>query len=130
MISILEDGWTQPIVINNNNEIVDGFHRWMVSGRKALLARFHGLVPVVRITPDDAESQRMATIRHNRARGTHGVLDMANIVRDLIAAKVSLPEIMHRLQMEKEEVIRLSQRVGIPQSDIVTGGEFGKAWDV
>ena len=27
-ISILEDGWTQPIVVNPDYTIVDGFHRW------------------------------------------------------------------------------------------------------
>ena len=36
IISILEDGWTQPIVTlpkdeNGNYQIVDGFHRWKVS---------------------------------------------------------------------------------------------------
>ena len=25
-------GWTQPIVVRKNHEIVDGFHRWTVSG--------------------------------------------------------------------------------------------------
>ena len=29
-ISLIEDGWTQPVVIRENNEIVDGFHRWML----------------------------------------------------------------------------------------------------
>ena len=32
-ISLIEDGWTQPVVIRENNEIVDGFHRWMGCGK-------------------------------------------------------------------------------------------------
>ena len=36
-VSILEDGWTQPIVINSDNTIVDGFHRWTVSDDKDVL---------------------------------------------------------------------------------------------
>ena len=33
-ISILEDGWTQPIVVNSDMTIVDGFHRWTLSKDK------------------------------------------------------------------------------------------------
>ena len=29
--SIIADGWTQPIVVREDNEIVDGFHRWVLS---------------------------------------------------------------------------------------------------
>ena len=56
-LSILEDGWTQPIVINPDKTIVDGFHRWTVSGHKEIFDLTGGLVPVVVISPKDA-SQR------------------------------------------------------------------------
>ena len=36
-ISIMEDGWTQPIVINPDKTIVDGFHRWSISADKDIL---------------------------------------------------------------------------------------------
>lgn len=127
-ISIIEDGWTQPIVINPDMEIVDGFHRWTVSGHKELMALTHGMVPTVMTSPKDAESQKMATIRHNRARGTHAVLDMAKIVQQLIDQGVSQQEIEARLQMESEEVVRLASRVGIPKSKIIQDLDFGKAW--
>src|SRR5689334_9004886 len=72
--SILEDGWTQPIVARLSGEIVDGFHRWTVSADPQIAAMTGGLVPVVRL-PDDTplEQQMAATIRHNRARGAHAV---------------------------------------------------------
>jgi ParB-like chromosome segregation protein Spo0J len=129
-ISILEDGWTQPIVINAKMEIVDGFHRWIVSGHPELMAGDVGMVPTVMINSDNASSQKMATIRHNRARGTHGVLDMAELVRSLIADGLSQQEIERRLQMEAEEVIRLASRAGIPKSDIIQDLTFSKAWVV
>lgn len=129
-ISIIEDGWTQPIVINPDNEIVDGFHRWTVSGDPAIgkLTDFH--VPVVITCPKDKSQQMMATIRHNRARGTHGVLNMAQIVQDMIEAGISQQEIMLRLQMESEEVVRLALRVGIPKTDIIQDHNFSKAWEI
>lgn len=127
-ISINEDGWTQPIVINPDHTIVDGFHRWTVSGHKEIYALTDGLVPTVMITPKDANQQQMATIRHNRARGTHGVLEMSNIVTDMVKNGLSGEEIMKRLMMEKEEVTRLLFRAGIPKSDVFKDKEFSTSW--
>jgi ParB-like chromosome segregation protein Spo0J len=129
-ISIIEDGWTQPIVINADNEIVDGFHRWTVSGMVEVYSLTGGMVPTVRIRPSDSAHQRMSTVRHNRARGTHGVLKMAEIVQHMIEQGLTQQEIERRLQMEPEEVIRLAARVGIPQSKIIQDTAFGKAWEV
>ena len=127
-ISILEDGWTQPIVITSNYEIIDGFHRWTVSDDKKLRKLTDGKVPVVITKPRDRKSQQMATIRHNRARGTHAVLNMADIISEMVEEGTSMEEIGKRLQMEKEEVIRLSMRAGIPETDIIKDGEFSKSW--
>lgn len=127
-ISILEDGWTQPIVINPDMTIVDGFHRWTVSGHKEINELTDGLVPTVMVHPKDASQQQMATIRHNRARGTHGVLEMSNIVVDMVNSGLKGEEIMKRLMMEKEEVVRLCFRAGIPKSDVFNDLEFSKSW--
>jgi ParB-like chromosome segregation protein Spo0J len=70
----------------------------------------------------------MATIRHNRARGTHGVLEMSNIVSDMVTNGLSGEEIMKRLGMEKEEVVRLLFRAGIPKSQVFKEIEFSKSW--
>lgn len=129
-ISILESGWTQPIVINPDFTIVDGFHRWTVSGHKEIFALTDGKVPTVMIHPKDKSTQQMATIRHNRARGTHVVLEMSKIVTDMVSDGLTGEEIMERLKMEKEEVTRLLFRAGIPKSEVFTDLEFGKAWDV
>lgn len=128
-ISILEDGWTQPIVIDPKMTIVDGFHRWTVSGELAIYRLSEGKVPTVMLLPMDASHARMSTIRHNRARGVHGVLKMAEIVGGLIEKGVSLEEICYRLQMETEEVKRLANRKGIPQTAIVTNAAWSKSWE-
>src|SRR5262245_1245641 len=81
-ISILEDGWTQPIVRTDDNEIVDGYHRYLITKRDLRVYRkTGGYVPTVIIVPKDQPSKQMATIRHNRARGTHTVIAMAKIVQ-------------------------------------------------
>lgn len=127
-ISILEDGWTQPIVINPDYTIVDGFHRWTVSGHKEIYALTDGKVPTVMVVTKDASQQKMATIRHNRARGTHGVLAMSDIITSMVKEGVSGEDIVKRLGMEKEEVVRLLFRSGVPKSEVFKDAEFSKAW--
>jgi ParB-like chromosome segregation protein Spo0J len=129
-VSILEDGWTQPLVADRaTGEIVDGEHRWRISGDPAVAALTGGLVPVVWIDRGPA-GRMLATIRHNRARGEHGVLPMGKIVRDLLAAGMAVEDVCFRLQMEDEEVERLAERSGLP---VVVGErqvkEFGPAWE-
>lgn len=128
-ISIIEDGWTQPIVVNKDYTIVDGFHRWTVSGHKEIYKLTDGKVPIVILKETTKEQQMMATIRHNRARGTHGVLAMSDIINTLLTSGVSANEIIKRLKMESEEVQRLGFRAGIPKSKIFENKEFSKAWE-
>jgi hypothetical protein len=110
-ISILEDGWTQPIVATEDDEIVDGFHRWSISADADVQALTDGLVPVVFLRNIPEDQRKMATIRHNRARGSHYVVSMAEIIKSLQAELGLEPaEIAHRLQMEEEEVMRLLDR--------------------
>jgi len=132
-LSIIEDGWTQPIVIVDEvdedglHEIVDGFHRWTVSGDPAVYALTGGMVPVVILRPDlDPSHQRMSTVRHNRARGVHYVVSMAEIVEELVAAGISEDEVARRLGMEDEEVRRLREHGTMPTRG--SGPEFSRAW--
>lgn len=128
VISILEDGWTQPVIRNQKNEIVDGYHRWLASDDKRLRERDGGKVPVTTTNPTDFLSQQMSTIRHNRAKGTHGVFKMSSIVGNMIKEGLHINEIMKRLQMEEEEVVKLGISEGIPKEKIITDHSFSKAW--
>ena len=126
ILSILEDGWTMPIVVLPENEIVDGYHRWMFSLEDdRLLKRYHGYVPVTRIVVD-VTHQKMSTIRHNRARGTHAILRMADIVTGMLKTGVTPEQIMRGLGMDDEEVIRLSTALGMPE--LASSANFSPAW--
>jgi ParB-like chromosome segregation protein Spo0J len=127
-LSIVEDGWTQPIVRRPDDEIVDGYHRWLTAEDPHVAALTDGMVPVVTINPDAAH-QRLSTIRHNRARGTHHVLRMADIVNEL-ANELDMPvdEVRVRLGMDKEEVTRLLERGSMIARASSENGEFGEAW--
>lgn len=134
--SILENGWTQPIVAHEEGhdelgplfEIVDGYHRWLTSEHPEVYRLTDGFVPVVPLTEPDPVLARMATVRHNRARGTHHVLGMADIVADLLARGIPEEEIRRRLEMDEEEVDRLADRGNMLKRGAGTG--FGKGWTV
>ena len=129
--SILEDGYTMPIVcyyIEDEDiyEIVDGFHRYSVMlNHKDIYERENGMMPVVVIEKDI--SNRMAsTIRHNRARGTHSIELMSNIVSELVDSGMSDAWIMRNIGMDADELLRLKQISGL--AALFQNKEFSKSW--
>lgn len=106
--SILTNGWTLPIVVRPDYTIIDGFHRWTVSGKEPLLSKLGGKVPVVIVEHADSDANIFGTITHNRARGTHLLEPMKNIVKTLIDNGKTVEEISKQTGMKKEEIFRLS----------------------
>ena len=106
--SILSNGWTLPIVCRPDYTIIDGFHRWTVAGEEPLKSRLKGKVPVVIVQHKDEASNVYGTVTHNRARGTHLLEPMKNIVKKLLAQGKSIKEVGKELGMKPEEVFRLS----------------------
>ena len=106
--SILTNGWTMPIVVRPDYTIIDGFHRWTVSGREPLLSKLGGKVPIVIVKHNDEAEDIYGTITHNRARGTHLLEPMKNIIARLLKQGKTIKEISKQLGMSYEEVFRLS----------------------
>lgn len=130
-ISIWEDGYTMPVVCyqvpgEDMYEIVDGYHRYTVlKTSKRVFDREGGKLPVVVIDKD--ESNRMAsTIRHNRARGSHSIDLMSNIVSELTQSGMSDAWILKHVGMDKDELLRLKQITGI--ADLFKDKEFSEAF--
>lgn len=133
-LSIQEDGYTQPIVAfreNGGYTVVDGFHRNRVGKECAdVRERIKGYLPIAVIRGDRQEvDDRMAsTIRHNRARGKHGVESMSNIVLELSRRNWSDEKIAKKLGMDPDEVLRLKQMTGL--AELFGDQEFSEAWEV
>lgn len=106
--SIMTNGWTLPIVVRPDYTIIDGFHRWTVSGEEPLRTKLGGKVPVVIVSHTDEAEDMYGTITHNRARGTHLLEPMKAIVKKLMDEKKSVKEISKQLGMKPEEIFRLS----------------------
>jgi ParB-like chromosome segregation protein Spo0J len=131
-LSIWEDGYTMPVVCyyvpdEDVYEIVDGYHRYLVlKTSDRIRERENGLLPVVVIDKD--LSNRMAsTIRHNRARGTHSIDLMVNIVSDLRSSGMGDDWIRKHIGMDEDELLRLKQISGI--AALFKDREFGPAWE-
>ena len=131
-LSIKNDGYTQPIVsyYDENKDryvVVDGFHRNRVGKEiEEINKRIHGYLPLTVIDKDLPE--RMAsTIRHNRARGTHGIAPMSKLVEELYFLGWSDKRIAEQLGMEKDEVLRLKQFTGLGY--LFKSHTFSKSWE-
>jgi ParB-like chromosome segregation protein Spo0J len=130
--SILEDGYTMPIVCyyvadEDIYEIVDGFHRYLVMKMSPeIYKRENGDLPVSII--DKPLSERIAsTIRHNRARGVHSIDLMVSIVAQLKEASMSDEWIMKNIGMDADELLRLKQISGLAM--LFSKHEFSEAWE-
>lgn len=129
--SIKLDGYTQPIVAykldNGEYEVVDGFHRNRVGKEyKDINQRIHGYLPIV-VLDKPLDERIGSTIRHNRARGTHQIRSMSEIVIDLSKAGWTDEEICKKIGMELDEVIKLKQITGLKEA--FQNHEFSKSWE-
>ena len=93
--------------------VVDGFHRLTVlKTSKRIYDREEGYLPVVVINKEIGD--RMAsTIRHNRARGSHNLDLMSNIVAELVEMGKGDAWICKHIGMSIDELLRLKQITGL-----------------
>ncbi len=132
-VSILNDGYTQPIVTwksKEKTEVIDGFHRNRVGKESEIVKeRILGYLPVVNIRKEQSgKNDRIAsTIRHNRARGKHQVDAMSEIVIELKNRNWTNKRISKQLGMDEEEVLRLCQISGLEH--LFNDNDFSKAWE-
>ena len=117
--SIKEDGFTQPIIATQNGEIVDGEHRWRACRAIGLTT-----IAVVRVTMTP-EQMRIATIRHNRARGSHDVDLEADVLRDLQKLG-ALSWAQESLMMSDSEINRLLNVESA--ADAFAEAEYSESW--
>ena len=118
--SMEENGFTQPILVNAENVIVDGEHRW-----RAAEALNMAEVPIVRVnmTP---EQMRIATISHNKARGEHDIELEVQLFRDLEALG-ALEWATDSLDISDTEIQKLLADIPAPES--MMDEEFSTAWE-
>ena len=118
--SMSDDGFTQPILVQEQTkEIIDGEHRWRAARKLG-----YKEIPVV-FTTMTPEQMRVATLRHNRARGEEDVELTAEMLRDL-EYMGSLKWAQDALDLDDVEIQRLIN--DIPAPEALRSESFSKPW--
>lgn len=137
MRSMQEDGFTQPIVAVRMTEefvrdarfkdytvgqvvITDGEHRW-----RAASTLGYEEVPVV-ITDMSPEQMRIATLRHNRARGSEDIELAANVLKDLQSLG-AIEWAQDSLMLDDLELNRLLDDITAPEA--LANEEYTEGWN-
>lgn len=126
--NILSMGWVQPIIVNKNNIIIDGFHRWRIAqDNKEIKEKYDGCVPVVVLDVSDQQAM-IYTIRMNRAKGVHASNGMQAIAKRLVKDyKMTKQQLQYELGMSSTEVnLLLSDSVLTARNS--KDWKYNKAW--
>jgi len=146
--SMAEDGFTQPIIVQQaTKEIVDGEHRWTgaivldylrrnklpltaenildakTRRREVIQPDLELPVVFVEMTP---EQMRIATLRHNRARGSEDIELVSDVLRDLRELG-ALDWAQDSLMLDDVELQKLLEDVSA--ADDLAAEEFAEAWE-
>lgn len=124
-LSIWEDGYTMPVVCYYDDEkdiyeVVDGFHRYSLINpdskhfSKRIWEREKGCLPIS-VIEKDLNNRMASTIRHNRARGSHSIELMTNIVSELVKSGMGDDWILKQIGMDADELLRLKQLSGLAE---------------
>jgi len=120
--SMEEDGFTTPCVVRKSDMvIVDGEHRWRAAQSIGMTE-----VPCVLVEMTD-EQMKIATLRHNRARGEEDAELAAAVLRDL-AKMGALDEAQDSLMLDDVEMKKLLEEINDPQ--LLANEEFNEQFEV
>ena len=125
--SLLNDGWLQPIIITQDNTIIDGYHRCtLVKTEQKIYDLTDGMIPTITI-PTNQDNMKITTIRINRAHGTHTAEKMHNILTKLIQKGYTKKQIQTLIGTNKEETEYLTSTI-YEHEEINQDTEYSKAW--
>tara|TARA_R100001460_G_scaffold25382_3_gene51012 strand:- start:7096 stop:7608 length:513 start_codon:yes stop_codon:yes gene_type:complete len=127
-LSIMRNGWIQPILLNRDLTIIDGFHRsYLTKHSKPLRDKYNHKVPCVIMDLSEAE-RMLLTIRINRAKGNHIAIKMHDIIKTLIDEhNVTVEYIIKSIGATKDEV-NLLYKDGVFDALNIKEHKYSRAW--
>lgn len=118
--SLKKQGWIQPILINKDKVIIDGFHRHTIAKRN------DWLVPCAVLDIDDVE-RRLLTVRINRAKGSHIAIRMSELIQGLLADGVAKETIAQEIGGDLAEVELLAKKDVFEKFNL-EGHTYSRSW--
>lgn len=128
-LSIMKQGWIQPILVTQDYVIIDGFHRaTLAKTEKDLRNMTGGKVPVVVMNLSEPE-RMLLTIRMNRAKGSHVAVKMSDIVKTLVNEYgMPVKQICQEIGATKDEVDLLMLDNVFKKMKFDETTKYSKAW--
>lgn len=128
-LSILKQGWIQPILISQDNIIIDGFHRaTLAKADKEVNKLTNGKVPVVEMNMSEPD-RMLLTIRMNRAKGSHIAVKMSDIIHRLVNDyAMPVEKICKEIGATKDEVDLLMMDNVFQKMKFDKNTKYSNAW--
>lgn len=125
--SLQKNGWIQPILVTQDNVIIDGFHRATISKVDESVT-VSGKVPCVVMNLSEPE-RMLLTIRINRAKGSHIAIKMSDIIHKLINDYgLSVSDVCRGIGAHEDEVNLLLMDNVFQQKGINEQTKYSNAW--
>lgn len=138
VLSLLDNGWTAPILAQPDDTIVDGEHRWRVAGHDILKDRDDltpedvpaGYVPVHYVDME-REQAMLATYQQNYARGENNIVALENLVSEVYeeGEEETLQTRMGVFEGELEHLLPDTETAGVESGDDLGDAPWEKPWD-
>lgn len=127
-LSILTNGWIQPILVNFDGEIIDGYHRhWLARYDEEIKKKYQGYCPVVKFEMSEPE-RMLLTVRINRAKGSHVSIKMHELITKVINEhQYSKEKVARGIGASKDEIDLLLKQNVFKKLDS-EHHKYSKAW--
>lgn len=126
--SLLKNGWIQPILVTQDNVIIDGFHRvTLAKTSKKVKALSGGKVPCTVLQLSEPE-RMLLTVRINRAKGVHASVKMAELIKIVVHEyEYTIDEVKEAIGATKDEVELLLQD-NVFKALKIEAHKYSEAW--
>lgn len=126
--SILKNGWLHPIIINNDNTIIDGYHRaTLLKTDKELQQLTQSQIPCITLNLTEVE-QKLLTIRINRAKGTQTAYKMHEVIKELYNQGITIKQLSKEIGATTEEIQLLIHDNIFQKEQITDETLYNQAW--
>ena len=122
-------GWIAPLIVRKgSNEIIDGYHRYLVATLdKSLAKRLKNSAPVIYVKCGTAQAMMMH-MQINRARGILRGEAVSEAVREIVLNRIySKHDVMRMLAMSSDEFDLMMEGTLLKHYNVVNH-TYSKAW--